>query len=78
MKIGVSISQCYLGGGNYKKQIEFLRLLSTKGMQVRKILDEMEDAQAIQFLIDRIKTHKTNDEFFSSMKNGNGKKSKSK
>ena len=43
---------------------------------LRKILDEMEDAQAIQFLIDRIKTHKTNDEFFSSMKNGNGKKSK--
>ena len=26
--------------------------------------------------IDRINTHKTNDEFFSSMKNGNGKKSK--
>ena len=43
---------------------------------LRKILDEMEDAQAIQFLIDRIKSHKTNDEFFSSMKNGNGKKSK--
>ena len=43
---------------------------------LRKILDEMEDAQAIQFLIDRIKTFKTNDEFFSSMKNGNGKKSK--
>ena len=43
---------------------------------LRKILDEMEDAAAIQFLIDRIKTHKTNDEVFSSMKNGNGKKSK--
>ena len=43
---------------------------------LRKILDEMEDAQAIQFLIDRIKTHKTNDEFFNSMKNGNGKKTK--
>ena len=43
---------------------------------LRKILDEMEDAQAIQFLIDRIKTFKTNDEFFSSMKNVNGKKSK--
>ena len=43
---------------------------------LRKILDDMEDAQAIQFLIDRIKTHKTNDEFFNSMKNGNGKKSK--
>ena len=26
--------------------------------------------------VDRIKTHKTNDEVFSSMKNGNGKKSK--
>ena len=43
---------------------------------LRKILDEMEDAQAIQFLIDRIKSHKTNDEFFNSMKNGNGKKTK--
>ena len=42
---------------------------------LRKILDDMEDAQAIQFLIDRLKSHKTNDEFFSSMKNGNGKKS---
>jgi transcription termination factor Rho len=43
---------------------------------LRKILDEMEDAQAIQFLIDRLKSHKTNDEFFTSMKSGNGKKSK--
>ena len=43
---------------------------------LRKILDEMEDAQAIQFLIDRLKSHKTNDEFFTSMKAGNGKKSK--
>ena len=40
---------------------------------LRKILDEMEDAQGIQFLIDRLKSFKTNDEFFSSMKNGNGK-----
>ena len=43
---------------------------------LRKILDEMEDAQAIQFLIDRLKSHKTNDEFFTSMKSGNGKKTK--
>ena len=43
---------------------------------LRKILDEMEDAQAIQFLIDRIKSHKTYVEFFYSMKNGNGKKTK--
>jgi transcription termination factor Rho len=43
---------------------------------LRKILDEMEDAQSIQFLIDRLKSHKTNDEFFTSMKSGNGKKSK--
>ena len=40
---------------------------------LRKILDEMEDAQSIQFLIDRLKSHKTNDEFFTSMKAGNGK-----
>ena len=43
---------------------------------LRKILDEMEDAQSIQFLIDRLKSHKTNDEFFTSMKSGNGKKTK--
>ena len=43
---------------------------------LRKILDEMEDAQSIQFLIDRLKSHKTNDEFFTSMKAGNGKKTK--
>lgn len=43
---------------------------------LRKILDEMEDAQGIQFLIDRLKSFKTNDEFFSSMKNGGGKKAK--
>ena len=43
---------------------------------LRKILDEMEDAQGIQFLIDRLKSFKTNDEFFSSMKNGGGKKTK--
>ena len=43
---------------------------------LRKILDEMEDAQGIQFLIDRLKSFKTNEEFFSSMKSGNGKKTK--
>jgi len=43
---------------------------------LRKILDEMEDAQSIQFLIDRLKSHKTNDEFFTSMKSGNNKKTK--
>jgi transcription termination factor Rho len=35
---------------------------------LRKLLDTMEDLQAIEFLIDRIKTTTTNDEFFQSMK----------
>jgi len=35
---------------------------------LRKLLDSMEDLQAIEFLVDRIKTSKTNDEFFQSMK----------
>ena len=35
---------------------------------LRKLLDAMEDLQAIEFLVDRIKTTKTNDEFFQSMK----------
>ncbi len=45
--------------------------------QVQQLaLDDMEDAQSIQFLIDRLKSHKTNDEFFTSMKGGNGKKTR--
>ncbi|MBA4692626.1 MAG: transcription termination factor Rho [SAR86 cluster bacterium] len=39
---------------------------------LRKILDDMEDSQAIEFLIERLKSAKTNDEFFSAMKSGNG------
>ena len=41
---------------------------------VRKVPDPMEDSQGIEFLIDRLKSFKTNSEFFDSMKNGNGKK----
>ncbi|MDA0759755.1 MAG: transcription termination factor Rho [Proteobacteria bacterium] len=42
---------------------------------LRKVLDGMEDAQAIEFLIERLKSSKTNEEFFSAMKTGvNGKK----
>ena len=39
---------------------------------LRKILDDMEDSQAIEFLLERLKSSKTNDEFFSAMKSGNG------
>ena len=39
---------------------------------LRKILNDMEDSQAIEFLIERLKSSKTNDEFFSAMKSGNG------
>ena len=35
---------------------------------LRKILDDMEDSQAIEFLIERLKSAKTNEEFFSAMK----------
>ena len=41
---------------------------------VRKVTDPMEDAQSIEFLIDRLKSFKTNAEFFDSMKNSTGKK----
>ncbi len=37
---------------------------------LRKILDDMEDSQAIEFLIERLKSSKTNEEFFSAMKSG--------
>ena len=39
---------------------------------LRKILDDMEDSQAMEFLIERLKSSKPNDEFFSAMKSGNG------
>jgi transcription termination factor Rho len=35
---------------------------------LRKLLHEMDDVAAIEFLIDKLRTTKTNDEFFSSMK----------
>ena len=35
---------------------------------LRKLLHEMNDADAIEFLIDRLKATKTNEEFFNSMK----------
>ena len=35
---------------------------------LRKLLDTMEDLQAIEFLVDRMKTTTTNEEFFQSMK----------
>ena len=41
---------------------------------VRKVTDPMEDAQSIEFLIDRLKSFKTNAEFFDSMKNSTGQK----
>jgi transcription termination factor Rho len=37
---------------------------------LRKLLAEMEDIAAIEFLLDRLRTTKTNDEFFLTMKNG--------
>lgn len=35
---------------------------------LRKLLDPMEDTQAIEFLVDKMKDFKTNEEFFQSMK----------
>lgn len=35
---------------------------------LRKLLDSMEDLQAIEFLVDRMKTTTTNEEFFQAMK----------
>ena len=37
---------------------------------LRKILHSMEDTAAIEFIIDKLKKTKSNDEFFDSMKNG--------
>ena len=35
---------------------------------LRKILHPMDELAAIEFLIDRLKIHKTNEEFFDAMK----------
>jgi transcription termination factor Rho len=35
---------------------------------LRKILHEMDDLAAIEFLLDRLRKTKTNEEFFSAMK----------
>jgi transcription termination factor Rho len=35
---------------------------------LRKLLHDMDDLAAIEFLLDKLKDAKTNDEFFSSMK----------
>ena len=37
---------------------------------LRKLLDPMEDIQAIEFITDKMKNFKTNEEFFQSMKRG--------
>jgi transcription termination factor Rho len=35
---------------------------------LRKLLHDMDDIAAIEFIIDKLKDTKTNDEFFSSMR----------
>ena len=37
---------------------------------LRKLLNDMEDVDATEWLIDKLGKHKTNNEFFSSMKKG--------
>ena len=39
-----------------------------KAWILRKILHEMDDLAAIEFLLDKLRKSKTNEEFFSSMK----------
>ena len=37
---------------------------------LRRLLAEMEDVQGIEFLLDKLRQTKTNDEFFDSMRKG--------
>jgi transcription termination factor Rho len=37
---------------------------------LRKILSSMEDVQAMEFLLDRLKSNKTNKDFFEAMRRG--------
>ena len=40
---------------------------------LRRLLSEMEDVQAIEFLLDKLRQTKTNDDFFDAMRGGSGK-----
>ncbi|MEN9465462.1 MAG: hypothetical protein RL217_1643 [Pseudomonadota bacterium] len=40
---------------------------------LRRLLSEMEDVQAIEFLLDKLRQTKTNDDFFDAMRGSNGK-----
>ncbi len=40
---------------------------------LRRLLSEMEDVQAIEFLLDKLRQTKTNDDFFDAMRGGPGK-----
>jgi transcription termination factor Rho len=42
----------------------------TRAWILRKLLHEMDDLAAIEFLVDKLRTTKTNEQFFSSMKGG--------
>lgn len=42
---------------------------------LRRLLTEMEDLQAIEFLLDKLRQTKTNDEFFDTMRRGSSTKS---
>mgnify|MGYP000455123910 CR=1 FL=1 len=56
----------------WKKSANTFENMTNISLPLRKILDDMEDSQAIEFLIERLKSSKTNEEFFSAMKSGNG------
>jgi transcription termination factor Rho len=42
----------------------------TRAWILRKLLHEMDDLAAIEFLVDKLRTTKTNEQFFASMKSG--------
>ena len=45
-----------------------LLLLTQRMWILRKLLTSMEDVQATEFILDKLKDTKTNEEFFNSMK----------
>jgi transcription termination factor Rho len=54
--------------GTRREELMVEQEFLTKAWILRKILHPMDDVQAIEFLLDKLKDTKTNEEFFTSMK----------
>ena len=61
LRIGQRCSTCFGGLLTSEEELQRMWIL-------RKLLSSMEDVQATEFILDKLKDTKTNDEFFNAMK----------